>query len=128
MPPVSRTELVDWYAAASAVCVPSYNESFGLVAVEAQACGTPVVAARVGGLVTAVQDGVTGLLVGDHDPVTWSRSLGRLLDSARWRDAMSAAAVEHSRRFSWDRTVESTLEVYAAACSDVRRGQLAAVG
>ena len=125
--PVGRPVLADWYRAADLVAVPSYNESFGLVAVEAQACGTPVVAARVGGLVTAVQDSVTGLLVDGHDPQTWSRSLSRLLDSARWRDVMSVAAVEHANRFSWDRTVEETLQVYAAACSGARRGQLASV-
>jgi D-inositol-3-phosphate glycosyltransferase len=125
--PVGRPVLADWYRAADLVAVPSYSESFGLVAVEAQACGTPVIAARVGGLATAVQDGVTGLLVDDHDPATWSVSLGRLLDSGRWRAAMSEAAVGHANRFSWDRTVEATLEVYAAACSGVRRGQLAGV-
>ncbi len=56
-PPVAQTELVDWYRAADLAVVPSYNESFGLVALEAQACGTPVVAAAVGGLLTAVADG-----------------------------------------------------------------------
>ena len=59
--------------------MPSYNESFGLVALEAQACGTPVVAAAVGGLVTAVRDGVSGVLVDGHDPVDWARVLGGLL-------------------------------------------------
>ena len=57
VPPVAQDELVDWYAASTLVCVPSYNESFGLVAIEAQATGTPVVAAAVGGLTTAVRDG-----------------------------------------------------------------------
>ena len=72
--------LADWYRAADLVACPRYSESFGLVAVEAQACGTPVVAARVGGLRTAVPDGVTGLLVDGHDPVDWADALGGLLD------------------------------------------------
>jgi D-inositol-3-phosphate glycosyltransferase len=99
-----------------------------LVAVEAQACGTPVIAARVGGLATAVQDGVTGLLVSGHDPVTWGASLAALLDADTRRARMSEAAVRHANRFSWDRTVETTLEVYAAACAGVSRSQLASVG
>jgi D-inositol-3-phosphate glycosyltransferase len=119
--PVGRPVLADWYRAADLVAVPSYSESFGLVAVEAQACGTPVIAARVGGLATAVQDGVTGLLVSGHHPTTWSESLNGLLDAPRRRAQMSIAAVEHANRFSWDRTVEATLQVYAAACADVRR-------
>ncbi len=57
------------------VAVPSYNESFGLVALEAQAAGTPVVAAAVGGLTVAVADGVSGLLVDGHDPQTWADAL-----------------------------------------------------
>jgi D-inositol-3-phosphate glycosyltransferase len=118
--PVGRPVLADWYRAADLVAVPSYSESFGLVAVEAQACGTPVIAARVGGLVTAVQDGVTGVLVDGHDPVTWSANLQALLSTPGRRSAMSRAAVRHARRFSWDQTVESTLEVYAAACDQAR--------
>src|SRR5262249_15764157 len=66
-PPCPQSELADWYRAATVVMVPSYSESFGLVAVEAQACGTPVIAASVGGLRTAVQDGVSGILVEGHD-------------------------------------------------------------
>ena len=81
VPPASRTELVDWYAAATAVCVPSYNESFGLVAVEAQAVGTPVVAAAVGGLTTVVRDGHSGLLVAGHDPADYARVFERIVRS-----------------------------------------------
>jgi D-inositol-3-phosphate glycosyltransferase len=125
--PVGRAVLADWYRAADLVAVPSYNESFGLVAVEAQACGTPVIAARVGGLATAVQDGVTGLLVTGHDPINWGVNLADLLDAPRRRAAMSAAAVTHAQRFSWDRTVEDTLEVYAAACAGALRNQFAGV-
>ena len=59
--------------------VPSHNESFGLVALEAQACGTPVVAAAVGGLPTAVRDGVSGLLVDGHDPADYAAAIERAL-------------------------------------------------
>ena len=93
--------------------MPSYGESFGLVALEAQACGTPVLAAKVGGLRTAVRDGVTGLLVDGHSPGTWATALGALLDSPHL-PAMSAAAVEHASRYSWDATVDAILAVYGS--------------
>src|SRR4051812_2965099 len=73
LPPQAGDDLADLYRAADLVAVPSHNESFGLVALEAQACGTPVVAAAVGGLVTAVRDGISGVLVDTHDPVDWAR-------------------------------------------------------
>ena len=73
LPPLAGADLAALYRAADLVAVPSYNESFGLVALEAQACGTPVVAAAVGGLVTAVRDGVSGLLVDGHDPYDWAQ-------------------------------------------------------
>nr|WP_233149686.1 D-inositol-3-phosphate glycosyltransferase [Kineosporia sp. A_224] len=114
-PPAPRALLAHWYRAADVVTVPSYNESFGLVAVEAQACGSPVVAAAVGGLPTAVSDGVSGLLVDGHDPLDWARVLGGLLADRPRRDAMAAAAVLHASRFSWEATVDRTLEAYAEA-------------
>jgi D-inositol-3-phosphate glycosyltransferase len=126
-PPVTRAVLADWYRSADLVAVPSYSESFGLVAVEAQACGTPVVAAAVGGLPTAVQDGVTGVLVDGHDPGVWSRTLGALLDAVPARDRMAAAAVAGSHRFSWDRTVDATIDLYAQAVHDHRRADGGAV-
>lgn len=113
--PVAQRELADWYAAATVVCVPSYNESFGLVALEAQACGTPVVAARVGGLTTAVADGVSGLLVDGHDPADYAAALGAIAYDPALRDAMGAKAVEHAAGFSWDVTAEQTLAVYRRA-------------
>ena len=73
LPPQTGDDLPALYRAADLVAVPSYNESFGLVALEAQACGTPVLAAAVGGLVTAVRDGVSGVLIDGHDPVDWAR-------------------------------------------------------
>jgi D-inositol-3-phosphate glycosyltransferase len=117
-PPVGRTELADWYRAADVVVVPSHSESFGLVAVEAQACGTPVVAARVGGLLTAVRDGVTGLLVDGHDPRVWSGALGGLLDEPLRSRRMGAAAAVAARRFGWDATVDALLELYTDAVAD----------
>ena len=115
IPTVVQSELADWYAAASVVCVPSYSESFGLVAIEAQACGTPVVAARVGGLPTAVSDGVSGVLVDGHDPVDYASALHPLLVDAELRGGMSHKAVRHAESFGWDVTAERTLEVYEAA-------------
>ena len=98
VPPVAQDELARWYAAATLVAVPSYNESFGLVAVEAQATGTPVVAAAVGGLTTAVRDGVSGLLVDGHDPRRGPRPVPgrrrrRAAGAARGRGARAGAAV-----------------------------------
>jgi D-inositol-3-phosphate glycosyltransferase len=98
-PPVARTELPNWYRAADLVCVPSYSESFGLVALEAQACGTPVVATAVGGLRTAVADGISGVLVDGHDPRAWSSVLARLLQEPQRRVLLSMGAIEHASHF-----------------------------
>ena len=97
LPPQSRDQLVDVYRAADLVAVPSYSESFGLVAVEAQACGTPVVAAAVGGLPVAVRDGVTGTLVDGHDVDDWAQAIGALLDSGP-RDACARPPSSTPRR------------------------------
>jgi D-inositol-3-phosphate glycosyltransferase len=112
LPPVHRNELPDWYRAADLVCVPSYSESFGLVALEAQACGTPVVATAVGGLRTAVADGISGVLVDGHDPRAWSSVLARLLVEPARRILLSLGAVEHASHFGWDATARGTLDIY----------------
>lgn len=127
-PPVSRPVLAAWYRAADVVAVPSYSESFGLVAIEAQACGTPVVAARVGGLPTAVVDGVSGVLVDGHEPAAWAARLAELLDDRARRDRMRAGAVAQAGRFGWDGTVDSTLGIYAQALAEHRRRRAGAVG
>ncbi len=121
LPPQSRDQLVDVYRAADLVAVPSYSESFGLVAIEAQACGTPVVAAAVGGLPVAVRDGVTGTLVDGHDVDDWAQAIGALLD--RGPDTMRAAAVEHAATFSWASTVDALLTSYGRAMADYRSRQ-----
>src|SRR5262249_38715385 len=82
-PPVGRPELAASYRAAALTVVPSYNASFGLVALESQAWGPPVVAAAVGGLPTAVADGRSGVLVEGHDPGDWATVLAGLLRAPR---------------------------------------------
>jgi D-inositol-3-phosphate glycosyltransferase len=111
--PVAQIELAQWYRAADVVVVPSYNESFGLVAVEAQACGTPVVAAEVGGLTTAVRHGESGLLVPGHDPADYATACARLLDSPELLEKWGAAAREHALGFGWAATARHLLDAYS---------------
>jgi D-inositol-3-phosphate glycosyltransferase len=117
LPPRPPDELADLYRAADLVAVPSYSESFGLVALEAQACGTPVVAAAVGGLVMAVRDGHSGVLVDGHDPDDWARVLGGLLAAPEQRAELARGAAEHARSFSWARTASGLLAVYGETVS-----------
>lgn len=119
LPPQPRDQLVNVYRAADLVAVPSYSESFGLVAVEAQACGTPVVAAAVGGLPVAVADGRSGSLVVGHDPQRWAEAINALLRSDP--EALRRGAIEHAAQFSWDHTVDGLLASYGRAIADYRR-------
>ena len=116
VPPQRPAELAAHYRAADVVVVPSHNESFGLVAMEAQACGTPVVAAAVGGLTTAVEDGVSGVLVDGHDPADYARAVRSVLAQ---RELLSAGARRHATRFSWDRTADSLVDAYTAAGAEL---------
>lgn len=111
-PPQSQSRLADFYSAAEAVHVPSRSESFGLVALEAQACGTPVVAAAVGGLRYVVEDGVTGSLVEGHDPADHAERLLAIVRDGAARRRMGEAAVARSLRFSWDATATAMVSVY----------------
>ncbi|MDH6630492.1 D-inositol-3-phosphate glycosyltransferase [Streptomyces sp. LBL] len=122
---VPQRELADWYRAADVLVVPSRSESFGLVALEAQACGTPVLAAAVGGLSTAVRDGVTGMLVQGHDPVDFADRLLWFSRNPTRAARMGSAAVHHAERMSWGTAAERTLRVYTHALTDrvVRMGQ-----
>ena len=114
-PPVPRALLSRWYRAADVVAVPSRSESFGLVAAEAQACGTPVVAAAVGGLKTVVVDGVTGRLVRGHDPERWATVLAEVLGDPVARARTGVAAARHARRLGWEAAAGQMLKVYDLA-------------
>lgn len=119
LPPQSREQLVEVYRAADIVAVPSYSESFGLVAVEAQASGTPVVAAAVGGLPVAVADGKSGILVPSHDAGDWANALASVFE--RDADELSRHALAHASQFSWDNTVDGLLASYELAIAEYRR-------
>jgi D-inositol-3-phosphate glycosyltransferase len=123
IPPIAHSSLADWYRASDLVCIPSYSESFGLVALEAQACGTPIVATAIGGLRTAVSDGISGSLVDGHDPKAWSAVISRLVAEPQRRVLLSMGALEHASHFGWENTARKTLEVYDWALSkkDVSR-------
>jgi D-inositol-3-phosphate glycosyltransferase len=114
-PPCAHRDLADWYRAATLVVVPSHSESFGLVALEAQACGTPVAAAAVGGLRTAVRDGFSGVLVDGHDPEVWASVLRDLVLSPRWLASLSRGALAHASGFGWPATADRLIEVYTGA-------------
>jgi len=118
-PPCPQRDLADWYRAASVVVVPSYSESFGLVAVEAQACGTPVVAAAAGGLRTAVRDGVSGLLIDGHDPAKYARAIRNLVTDSGRLARLSRGARRHASVFDWSNTVDQLLALYGDAMNEV---------
>ncbi|GAA4913086.1 D-inositol-3-phosphate glycosyltransferase [Streptomyces coeruleoprunus] len=120
-PPVAQEGLADWFRAASVLVMPSYSESFGLVAIEAQATGTPVLAAAVGGLPVAVRHGETGHLVQGHDPADYARVLRRFADDPGLTARLGDAAARHARAFGWDRAAAATADVYTAAMHEHRR-------
>jgi D-inositol-3-phosphate glycosyltransferase len=111
--PVPQDLLPSWYRAADVTVVPSYSESFGLVAIESQACGTPVLAASVGGLRTAVDDGTSGLLVPGHDPDDYARALAGLAADPARRGVLACGALDHAARFGWGATAGRMLDLYA---------------
>jgi D-inositol-3-phosphate glycosyltransferase len=102
-----------WYVAADATVLPSHYESFGMVALEAMACGIPVVASRVGGLQTTVRDGVTGLLVRESDPVALANALDRLLGDPDLRYRLGREGVQWAARHRWPCIAEAVCREYA---------------
>lgn len=117
-PPVGAPTLAGWFRSADVVVMPSYSESFGLVALEAQACGTPVVATRVGGLTRAISEGRTGLLVDGHRAADWADALEALYDDPATREDMGRAASVHAENSGWQRTAAITMESYQAAVDE----------
>jgi D-inositol-3-phosphate glycosyltransferase len=113
VPPQIQRELARYYRAVDVCLVPSHSESFGLVALEAAACGTPVVAAAVGGLCSLVDDGVTGNLVDSRDPADYAAPIAALLADPSRARAMGAAAEARSRRYGWTMTAARLRRSYA---------------
>jgi D-inositol-3-phosphate glycosyltransferase len=109
---VEHENLADYYALADICVVPSRTETFGLVALEAQALGTPVVASAVGGLTEIVADGQTGVLVADQRPEAFATAIATLLDDAPLRERMGEAARVRAASFTWGRAVARMAAIY----------------
>jgi D-inositol-3-phosphate glycosyltransferase len=112
VPPRPHHILSSYYRAADVVIVPSRSESFGLVALEAAACGVPVVASAVGGLLNIVHDGVTGVLVDGREPHRFGRAIAQILDDPAGAAAMGAAAAVRAKRFTWSFTAARLRRLY----------------
>ncbi|MDQ6712566.1 MAG: glycosyltransferase [Candidatus Dormibacteraeota bacterium] len=118
---VDQPELAAYLSLASVCVVPSYSESFGLVALEAAASGTPVVAARVGGLPTIVKDGLTGFTLVSHDPAQYAERIGRLLADEELRLCFSRRSRLVATQFTWKETVDRLVAEYTALPEPVLR-------
>lgn len=112
VPPQPHHILSTWYRAADVVVVPSRSESFGLVALEAAACGVPVVASAVGGLLSLVDHGVTGLLVPDRRPEHFATAIAEILGDSDRAEAMATAAALRARRYTWGFAAARTRRMY----------------
>jgi D-inositol-3-phosphate glycosyltransferase len=108
----SQDTLQYYYSAAEAVVVPSHYESFGMVALEAMACGTPVVASQIGGLAFLVQDGETGFTVPTNDPAALAERLAILIEDRSLRDRMGARAATFARGYGWNTIAERIVALY----------------
>jgi len=115
--PRSRAELAGIFARASLVLVPSYSETFGLVALEAAACGTPVIASAAGGLREAVIHGESGQLMDSRDPEDWARAITSLLAKPQTLAQMGVVARVHARRFTWNSMARQVAGVYESLLS-----------
>jgi D-inositol-3-phosphate glycosyltransferase len=115
---LGQTELPKYYSAADVFVLPSYSESFGLVALEAMACGTPVVVSRVGGLKTFVKDGETGYLIPWRCPEPFAQRIEVLLTNPPLREMMGKAAAAKAQQMSWGGVANSMLDFYSCLLDD----------
>ena len=115
---VPHTELPTYYRAADVFVLPSYYESFGLAALEAMACGTPVVVSRVGGLKSFVRSGETGYLIPWHCPEPFAERIDMLLANPSLREAMGRAARAKAEQMTWDGVAERMLGFYSFVKED----------
>lgn len=111
---LARLDLADLLAASRLVLIPSRSETFGMVAVEAAASGTPVIAFRGGGLVESVLDGGSGMLLDTREPLDWTAAITGLLGDEPRLHSMSATARDHAEGFTWGATAAALLGVYAS--------------
>ena len=109
---IDQPRLALWYSAADLCAVPSLTESFGLVALEAMACGTPVVATRVGGLQTVVEDGESGLLVPPGDHAALAEAIEQVLMDHRLRIHLAHGARDRAEHFTWQRVGDGIEALY----------------
>jgi D-inositol-3-phosphate glycosyltransferase len=116
--PQPQDVLPDYYAAADVCLMPSLYESFGMVALEAMACGIPVIGSRVGGLAVTVQDGTTGLLVPEGDVEALAASIARLLEDDGRRRQLGVQAAQWARRFGWPDIARAVVRLYAEVAPD----------
>ena len=115
LPDLRGQDLVEAYRAADAFIFPSTTETFGLVALEAMACRLPVIAARTGGVLDTVEDGVNGLFFDSQQPQEMRRQVLRLRDDPVLRECLAANALQHARSRSWRGTMDQLVEYYFAA-------------
>lgn len=109
---VSAVELADVFRRADIVACPSSSETFGLVALEAQACGTAVIASKVDGLVEAVADGLTGILVTERTPHAWAQAIESLVRNPDFRLGLGAAGAARAGRMTWEQTARALDRIY----------------
>jgi len=111
-PPVPHHLLSTYYRAADVCLVPSRSESFGLVALESAACGTPTVASAVGGLLTLVEHGHSGYLVEDRDPAAYAAWVNAILDDPVLARRLSVGAAAMSRNYTWSTSAARLRRLY----------------